>query len=179
MVDRRSPGSMPHTAANPATGSDGEPPQQERNSRGYRFGLVVRLAVATVVDHWCPCPLVNRAPSHHRAQWEPNMGGIWEHRSDLNRVVPRRTARYGTGATCWFSVSGGRGLARAALGVKWSRIGLVCPTAGTRSARHLWALPRPAEPLSNTFLAIPCGVIRNPLFDCWTFPMHLEGTVSP
>jgi hypothetical protein len=46
------------------------------------------------------------------------MGGIWEDRSDLNRGVPCRTARYGTGATCRFSVSGGRGLARAALGVK-------------------------------------------------------------
>jgi hypothetical protein len=46
------------------------------------------------------------------------MGGIWEHRSDVNRGVPRRTARYGTGATCSFSVSGGRGRARAALGVK-------------------------------------------------------------
>ncbi len=122
MVDRRSPGSMPHTAANPATGSGGEPPQQERNSSGYRFGLAVRWAVATVVDQWCPCPLVNRAPSQHRAKWEPNMGGIWEDRSAVNRGVPRRTARYGTGATCRFSVSGGRGRARAALGVKGSQV---------------------------------------------------------
>ena len=50
------------------------------------------------------------------------MGGIWEDRSDVNRGVPSRTARYGTGATCRFSVSGGRGLARAALGVKGSQV---------------------------------------------------------
>ena len=64
----------------------------------------------------------NRAPSQHRAEWAPNMGGIWEDRSDVNRVVPRRTALYGAGATCWFSVSGGTGLARAALGVKGSQV---------------------------------------------------------
>jgi hypothetical protein len=50
------------------------------------------------------------------------MGGIWEDRSDVNRGVPRRTACYGTGVTCRFSVSGGRGRARAALGVKGSQV---------------------------------------------------------
>jgi hypothetical protein len=50
------------------------------------------------------------------------MGGIWEDRSDVNRGVPCRTALYGAGATCRFSVSGGRGLARAALGVKGSQV---------------------------------------------------------
>jgi hypothetical protein len=40
----------------------------------------------------------------------------------VNRGVPCRTACYGTGATCRFSVSGGRGRARAALGVKGSQV---------------------------------------------------------
>jgi hypothetical protein len=62
------------------------------------------------------------APSQHRAKWEPNVGGIWEDRSAVNRGVPRPTAHYGTGATCRFSVSGGRGRARAALGVKGSQV---------------------------------------------------------
>jgi hypothetical protein len=78
---------MPHTAANPPTGSDGEPPQQERNSSGYRFGLAVRSAVQTVVDHWCPCPLVNRAvatPGEVGAEHGRNMGGIWE---EYGRIV--------------------------------------------------------------------------------------------
>lgn len=96
--------------------------EQKRNGSGLSLIWLFARPFATVVDQWRRCSLVNRVPSQHRAKWEPNMGGIWEDRSDVNRGVPRRTARYGAGATCRFSVSGGRGRARAALGVKGSQV---------------------------------------------------------
>jgi hypothetical protein len=80
------------------------------------------------------------------------MGGIWEDRSDVNRGVPCRTALYGAGATCRFSVSGGRGLARAALGVKGSQVRILSSRRPIE-ARCSWQLSQVSGLFSSHVVA--------------------------